>query len=108
LPGDNRYECIDNYYKNDINGLVATHYGGACDKSKGNNIKKIQLNKYNGKIVYSYGKNNKEKHPSYDKDYAAQSWTTRLDTINGRCALSVKYTTHLPFGGRCDLKIIQL
>ncbi|MDG5855369.1 hypothetical protein [Clostridium beijerinckii] len=79
LPGDNRYEYIENGYKENLNILCASHHGGVYTIDRTD----IKVPAADNKIIYSYGRNNSFGHPSKDVEYGIKGWNTEHRTING-------------------------
>lgn len=76
VPGDQRYDYIEDDDLKEIDVLVASHHGGEYSWSKRGNVDDdIPTNTKQGIIIYSYGKGNEHGHPSKESDYSKKGWS---------------------------------
>ena len=114
VPGDARYNSIPCKSSiKDINGLIASHHGGMYYNE---NIiyntpttDMIPCNHYEGKIIYSFGKENSHGHPSHEEDHFSRGWKNKVDTATptrGHCGIGITSTKrHICSSGTCTLDI---
>jgi len=87
IPGDQRYDYIDNIYLSDIDILVASHHGGEYSWSKRKNVHDdIPEPRCSDSslLIYSYGagdsKPNTHGHPSKTSEYRLKKWVNAHHT----------------------------
>lgn len=86
VSGDQRYSCIDNRYKVNIEILVASHHGGEYYKNKKvDNYKEIPIGSDKAIVVYSANNTPKYCHPSHKTDYIKRKWTKEHTTYLDGC-----------------------
>lgn len=91
VAGDQSYDYIATSQLSDIDILVASHHGGSYCWSVAGNIPSPKV-KYNGKLIYSCGINNRHKHPSKTSDYKTAGWMHEHNTSKqGEYKVVVKF-----------------
>lgn len=78
VSGDQMYNSVPTFQKEDIDILVASHHGG--DYSETNTMMDIPSASGEGELIYSYGEVNCYGHPSHIRDYISKGWIKRHDT----------------------------
>jgi len=105
LPGDAIFSMIPNCSNENFTGLVVSHHGSSGE------INGMPSANLRAMIVYSYGKNNYEGHPTEraKKAYYNKDWKNRKNTVNGSIAMTTNLLNlHPPCGGgMCTLNIVQ-